>query len=138
VERSLYDILTKSLLEAWDKGLQMHVLGHGVLALYPCICFFCGDDPCQHRVSGLQESNTRYGCVYCMFPTQEGVRYNPVDHKPRNVVEIQELCDAAERISQELSNGKKTISKEEKKVLGILKKQNVHPHMNLFQATTST
>jgi len=66
-----------------------------------------------------------------MFPTLEGVRYNPDEHKPRDVKENKRLCEIAEHISKKLVDGT-NISKEETEILTSLRKQNVHAHMNPF------
>ena len=55
VERTLYKYLVKQLNSAWELGVKYHLLGYGLLTFYPCIAFFCGDDPCQHRISGLRK-----------------------------------------------------------------------------------
>lgn len=134
VERSLYTHLVKQLNAAWDNGIQYHVLGSGLHTFYPCVCFFCGDDPCQHRISGLQESNTRYGCVYCLYPTFHGVVYDPNVHLPRDSESLKALCSIAEEISKaEITNSVRLpLTSEQKNAIDTLKNQNVHPHVNPF------
>jgi len=66
-----------------------------------------------------------------MFPTLSGTRYNPEEHKPRDIQNIKRLCEQAEHISKRLADGN-NISKEENEVLITLRKQNVHAHMNPF------
>jgi len=66
-----------------------------------------------------------------MFPTLEGVRYNPDEHKPRDVQGMKRLCESAEHISKKLADGI-NISKEENEIILSLRKQNVHAHMNPF------
>ena len=84
---------------AWEKGLRLHVMGFFSLRFYPCIAFFFGDDPCQHRISVIQESNTRHGCVYCLYPTLTGVIFDPEVHLPRDVKELKRLCTIAKEIT---------------------------------------
>jgi len=125
----------KQINYAWNKGVQYFVLGKGLLKFYPCIAFFCGDDPCQHRISGIQESNTKHGCVYCLYPTLKGVVYDPQIHIPRNPNELKVLCSSAEHIyiSQIAGIGNRIMPTiAQKKVLKALRNQNVHPHSNPF------
>ena len=134
VERTLYKHIVQQINTAWKKGIRLHVMGFGSLRFYPCIAFFCGDDPCQHRISGIQESNTRHGCVYCLYPTLTGVIYDPAEHLPRDVTELKRLCAIAEEITcLEGSDALKLpVSDEQQHVLSVLKYQNVHPHANPF------
>lgn len=96
--------------------------------------FFCGDDPCQHRISGLQEGNTKYGCVYCTYPIASGDVYDPDVHRPRNADDLKRLCAIAEDITAfEMNNAtRQPLSREQKRLLKTLKDQNVHPYTNPF------
>jgi len=136
VERTLYAYLVKQIDVAWEKGLKYHVLGYenSPFTFYPCISFFCGDDPCQHRISGLQEGNAKHGCVYCMFPTTSGSIYSPNVHRPRDAVELSQLCAVAEDVTVVCmaSVVRVPLSVEQKRVLKTLKFRNVHPHTNPF------
>jgi len=106
------------------------VLGRGLLKFYPCIAFFCGDDPCQHRISGIQESNTRHGCIYCLYPTLKGIVYDPQIHRPRNANELKVLCSLAKEIHR--GGHRRMLTIEQKNVLKVLRNQNAHPHSNPF------
>lgn len=135
VERTLYTYMVKQINNAWENGIKYHVLGFGSpMTLYPCVSFFCGDDPCQHRISGLQEGSTGHGCVYCLFPTTKGIVYDPAVHLPRNVDEISRCCSIAEKFaSMEMGNeAREHPDAEQKRAIDILRKQNVHAHENPF------
>lgn len=134
IERTLYKYLVKQLNSAWETGIKYHVLGCGLMTFYPCLAFFCGDDPCQHRVSGLQEGNSVYGCVYCLFPTTKGLVYDPAKHHPRDAEEIKLLCSIAEEVtSMEMGNTMATsITVHQKEAITRLKNLNVHCHENPF------
>ena len=136
MERTFFTYLVKQVEVAWDKGIKFHVLGHVDMpaTFYPCISFFCGDDPCQHRISGLQEGNAKHGCVYCMYPTTTGEVYSPDVHRPRDARELSQLCAVAEEIAVvRMSNLLRVpLTLEQKRVLKTLKFRNVHPHSNPF------
>jgi len=134
VERTLYKYLVKQLNSAWDKGIKFHVLGCGLKTFYPCISFFCGDDPCQHRISGVQEGNTSFGCVYCLFPTMKGKVYNPTEHLPRDIQSIKHCCAIAEQVISDEMGHLLTVhtNPEQKAAIRLLKNQNIHPHENPF------
>jgi len=134
VERTLYKYVVKQLNSAWERGIQYHVLGRGLMTFYPCISFFCGDDPCQHRISGLQEGNTSYGCVYCSFPTLKGNVYNPLEHLPRDVESIKRFCAIAEQVTcVEMGQIPRFQTNPElKAAIRALESQNIHPHENPF------
>jgi len=134
VERTLYKYVVKQLNSAWERGIQYHVLGRGLMTFYPCISFFCGDDPCQHRISGLQEGNTSYGCVYCSFPTLKGNVYNPLEHLPRDVESIKRFCAIAEQVTcVEMGQIPRFQTNPVlKAAIRALESQNIHPHENPF------
>ena len=134
IERTLYKYLVKQLNSAWENGIKYHVLGYGLMTFYPCIAFFCGDDPCQHRISGLQEGNSAYGCVFCLFPTTKGIVYDPAKHPPRDPDAIRRWCAIAEEVAcMEMGDIVATpITKNQKEALLSLQKQNVHCHENPF------
>ena len=118
---------------AWEKGIKYHVLGFGLMTLYPCIAFFCGDDPCQHRISGLQEGNSRHGCVYCLYPTLTGAVYDPTIHLDRNASELKRLCSIAEEVfSIDNDINIRNLSVAHKEAINLLQLQNVHAHSNPF------
>ena len=48
-------------------GVREHVLGQGMKLLFPCVAFFVGDDPQQHRQAGLQEGHSLHGWTYCNY-----------------------------------------------------------------------
>ena len=98
IDRTLYKYLVKQINVAWVQGIRFHVLGYGLLTFYPCIAFFCGDDPCQHRISGMQEGNTRHGCVYCLYPTLTGVVYDSKVHLPRDAAELKRFCSNVQSV----------------------------------------
>jgi len=130
VERTLYTYLVKQIDVAWEKGIKYHVLGYegSPFTFYPCISFFCGDNPCQHRISGLQEGNAKHGCVYCMYPTTSGAIYSPDVHRPRDAREMSRLCAIAEDITvvRMTSVLRILLTVDQKRVLSTLKFRNVH------------
>jgi len=66
-----------------------------------------------------------------MYPTLEGVRYDPAKHLPRNVTELKRDCEMAEQVKCKLANGVKLLPWETS-LVDKLHKQNVHSHRNPF------
>jgi len=109
-------------------GVELHVLGVGKMKFYPCIAFFCGDDPSQHRVSGLQEGNPRHGCIYCNYPTLSGEIYDPSKHLPRDPVYIH----GQQIIVDNLNPSVRKQTGIEKAAMKELQKYNIHPFVSPF------
>ena len=121
----------------WETGVKLHVLGQGIKTFYPCIAFFVGDDPQQHRQAGIQEGNATHFCTYCIYKHSDGI-YNPNDHLPRNYDEIREDCIQAEQLVLKKSNNQ-ILSALEKRLIDKLRKQNIHPYSNpTFNAPMGT
>ena len=52
----------EGIKQHWENGgIRVHVLGQGMKLLFPCVAFFVGDDPQQHRQAGLQKGNFLHG-----------------------------------------------------------------------------
>ena len=127
IERKFWSEMVNSIKIWWEIGVELYVLGIGKLKFYPCIAFFCGDDPSQHRISGLQEGNPRHGCIYCNYPTLSGEIYDPTKHLPRNPVWIhtqQVIVDGLD-----LSH---PLTVDQKAAMKALKNYNIHPFVSPF------
>jgi len=48
----------------------------------PCVAFFVGDDPQQHRQAGLQEGNCLHGCTDCTYSYKDGLYMNVIHPGP--------------------------------------------------------
>jgi len=130
VEREYWKEIVKGLKSHWENGIQMHVLGEGIKTFYPCVAFFVGDDPQQHRQAGLETGNCIHGCTYCTYSYKDGI-YNEEIHRPRDNNDIIKRCCEAERSLCEQGNGQ-AITKSEENNIKYLKAQNIHPFVNPF------
>ena len=129
VEREYWRKIMEDIKRHWDSGgVRVHVLGHGMKLLFPCVAFFVGDDPQQHRQAGLQEGNCLHGCTYCTYSYKDGL-YNDVIHLPRNYADIFVKCSLAERTSEKQRRGE-LVSKVEEENLSELRYFNMHPFRN--------
>jgi hypothetical protein len=74
---------------AWKHGVQMMVLGKGIVTVYPYIAFTNADDPQQSIFAGTLAGNCNCGCRYCDFPTRTLQFYSTSEHPKRVFHEIQ-------------------------------------------------
>ena len=128
VEREYWKEIVKGLRKHWETGIQMHVLGKGIKTFFPCVAFFVGDDPQQHRQAGLECGNCIHGCIYCTYSYKDGL-YNDKIHLPRDANDIIKRCCEAERSLYEHASGR-VLSRSEESNLKYLKAQNIHPFVN--------
>jgi hypothetical protein len=113
VERRFWEQLLKIINQYADRGVNLHVLGQGIKTFYPRIAFICGDDPSQHRISGLSEGMASYSCTFCNHKSLSGLVYDPLRYTPRDILTITQQCAEAEQIMKKIMRGQ-VISKMEK------------------------
>ena len=106
----------------------MRVLGRGVYTFSPCIPFTKDDDPAQHRLAAcIFEGNCNFGCINCLFPTNQGALYDPAIHVLRNSERLK-LCTS----KGEQFNDNEITSVASRAVFDEFKSQSVHPIINAF------
>ena len=134
IEREYWKEIVKGIKTNWDCGIELHVLGHNTKLFYPCVAFFVGDDPQQHRQAGIQEGNCTHSCIYCTYRNHDGV-YNPAIHIPRDYDEIKVDCLESEKISLKKIRNPSMLTRNEKDFLKKMARNNIHPYVNpLFYA----
>ena len=131
VERTFWTAIVKIIKNYAYRGVKLNVLGQGIKIFYPRIAFICGDDPSQHRMSGLSEGMAKYGCTHCIYKTSSGLVYDPVIDIPRDVGTISRKCAVTEPFMEILINGGK-LGKDDKMKIKELSAYNIHPYINPF------
>ena len=131
VERTFWHTLIEIISNYSVRGVKLQVLGQGIKTFYPRIAFVVGDDPAQHRISGLSEGMATHGCTYCNYNTRTGLVYDPQVDTIRDIDTIRRDCSIAKPLMQRVMQGQK-LNKQENIIIKKLQAQNVHPYLNPF------